>query len=258
MTRTTFLRITTLTAAAAPADRYAIYKSTDQGRTWARSDTGRPGNARINAFGATIAARFAGTDIAIFITRDTAKTWRQITTNHRVITFATRGQTIYAGTAAHGLLQSFDGGNTWTTNPLPAKNIRSPLAHAGRLFAGTDKDGVFVNAGALWTRLANGLPERSQIFAMAMQNGQLFVALYAKGIYKWAAGSQHWERAGNITPFALASIGNALIAGHNPGSLFRSDDQGANWSPVQQQEINPIWELAANSFILAAAQPPRR
>lgn len=160
------------------------------------------------------------------------------------------GQIIYAGTAGDGLHQSLDNGATWARNEnLSASNIRSLLAEGGKVYAGTDRDGVFVLTGLGWNRMGNGLPAGAQIFALAAVNHNLFAALYAKGLYKWEEREQRWIRTGSVTPLALAATNGTLLAGHNPGGIHASIDLGRSWSPVPQQDIKPIWELASNGGI---------
>jgi hypothetical protein len=72
-----------------------------------------------------------------------------------------------------------------------------------------------------------------------------------------------------VSPLALASIGDTLVAGHNPGGIHWSEDLGATWSQGSASSIGqvtlglsdqtgalstdaPIWELGANDDLVFA------
>lgn len=259
-----------------PPRIHTIFKTIDRGRSWSRSDSGMPGNVRINAFGSLDEAIFAGTDSGIYISRDEGQSWRPssitVLTPGRITCFASLGQNVYAGTDRGGILVSSDRGITWSLNSgFPAKKVRCLLDYRGKLYAGTDAEGVVVSndGGQSWTRLHQGLPIHAQIFAMAVIKGKLFAALYSNGLYAWNGQELRWEKAGSVSPLVLTPIGDTLVAGHNPGGIYWSDDLGATWSkgtasssrkvsPTQSErgaELSgeaPVWELASNHEMIFA------
>jgi photosystem II stability/assembly factor-like uncharacterized protein len=263
--------------AAEPAGVHAIFKTSDHGRSWSRADAGMPGNTRINAFGAVAASVFAGTDSGIYISRDEGQSWSPSTgsamNSGRILGFATLRQNIYAGTDRSGLLVSPDRGMTWNINAqLTSKHIRSLLAEQGKLYAGTDSDGVFVSSddGLTWTSMHQGLPEHAQMFALSALKGRLYAALYSKGLYSWNEAHQQWMKVGAVAPLALAVVGDTLIAGHNPGGIHWSDDEGGTWAQGTAGAIGnfalaskpdavaafdrdaPVWALAGAGDLLFA------
>jgi photosystem II stability/assembly factor-like uncharacterized protein len=251
----------------------AIFASTNRGRSWSRSDTGMPGNTRINAFGSLDDCIFAGTDSGVFFSRDTGRSWQRpagpATSVVRILCFATLGQRIYAGTDGNGILVSSDKGSTWAVSAkFSSGKIRCLLAQKGKLFTGTDADGVFVSDDRVenWNPLSKGFPAGAQVFAMAGVNGAVFAGLYNDGLYVWADQAQRWKNPGSVSPLALVGIGGTLVAGHNPGGIFWSDDSGETWSkatanspdPIMADEAGelstnaPVWELAADKDIVFA------
>lgn len=287
MTSSTFLSIAivlaavTFTSLTAAAEKFAVFRSNDHGQSWTRSDAGMPGQSRINAFGSAEGRLFAGTDSGIFISRDEALSWQPATgaamSSGRIISFATLGRRVFAGTDGHGLLVSLDGGASWTSERMfPAQKVRCLLAHNGKVYAGTEADGVFASndAGQSWTPLAPGLPSHAQVFALSAIKATLFAGLYSRGLYAWDEQKHSWTKTGPVMPLALARVHDTLIAGHNPGGLYWSEDLGASWSkgvaagyavaPLGSSHSDdsgelsseaPVWELGSSDdgLVLAGA-----
>lgn len=255
---------------ASAAEKHAVFKSTDRGRSWVRSDSGMDGGSRINAFGSLDDTLFAGTDSGIFISEDDSRSWLLAEgpgrTSGRITSFASSGGKAFAGTDGRGILISADKGKSWVPSAaFPGGKVRCLLAEQERLYAGTDAKGVFVSrdGGQVWTPLQEGFPADAQVFALTMAGGKLFAGLYSKGLYGWDDAPQRWEKAGPVTPLALATIGDTLVAGHNPGGLHWSIDSGASWSTGKALAVGkfaavlsndsgeisseaPVWDLAAN------------
>jgi hypothetical protein len=163
-----------------------------------------------------------------------------------------------------------DKGQGWVPNTaFPAKKVRCLLALEGNLYAGTDGNGVFFSndGGHSWAELP-GLPAHSQVFALSAVDGRLFAGLYSQGLYSWIGQNRHWKKVGPVFPLVLAAIDRTLVAGHNPGGLYWSDDLGASWSkgtasppetflaPVAKgfglPAEAPVWELASDSELVFA------
>jgi len=234
------------------------------------------GNSRLNAFGSLGDALFAGTDSGIFVSRDEGQSWLPATvvttTADRIMSFVTLRQIVYAGTDGKGILVSSDRGMNWYANSsFTAKKVRCLFGQDGKLYAGTDAEGVIVSTdgGQSWTRLQQGLPAHAQIFTMSMVKGRLFAGLYSKGLYVWNEHEHNWAKVGAVSPLALASIGDTLVAGHNPGGIYWSEDLGATWSRGSASSVDrlmpglldktralsldaPVWELRADDDLVFA------
>jgi len=235
-----------------------------------------PGNSRLNTFGLLEDALIAGTDSGIFVSRDEGQSWLPATglttSSDRITSFATLGRIVYAGTEGKGILVSSDRGISWNPNSsFTAKKVRCLFGQNGKLYAGTDAEGVVVSTdgGQSWTRLQQGLPAEAQIFAMSMVKGRLFAGLYSKGLYAWNEREHNWAKVGAVSPLVLASISDTLVAGHNPGGIYRSEDLGATWSrgiasfadqvtlglldQTRSLPIDaPVWELGSNDDLVFA------
>lgn len=243
-TRIVLLSLLTLSvglAAAEPAV-HLLYRSEDRGRSWTRSDSGLPGDSRINALSAIADTVVAGTDSGIFISADSGKTWRKSSitgpNSARVISLAAANNHLFAGIEG-AILTSTDGGRSWLTNQtFPRRIVRSLLALDGALYVGTDGAGVyqttdFSSSSNRWIQLSAGLPPDAQVLALTSIDGQIFAGLYANGLYTWKHPAQKWIQVGaaaGIKPLTLTSTSKTLLAGHNPGGIYTSDDLGVTWS----------------------------
>ncbi|QEG37493.1 WD40/YVTN/BNR-like repeat-containing protein [Bythopirellula goksoeyrii] len=252
-------------AVANAVEEHAVFKSLDGGQSWVRFDTGIPQTTRTNTFGCSGEILFAGTDSGLFFIDDRSQPWKAAgglaTSSGRIISIATAGSNVFVGTADHGMLVSTDKGKSWVRNAsLPVQKVRSLLLEDGRLYAGADTKGVFVSDdnGVSWRKLGGGLPVNAQVFDLAVVKGKLFAGLYSKGLYVWNDGNSRWTKSGNVSPLVLASSGDTLIAGHNPGGLYWSDDLGDSWFKGTGKNVGgkdkfpdilsdaPVWEAGAN------------
>lgn len=251
----------TLVSHAEPTS-YAVFRSTDAGNTWTRSSAGLPTNVRINAFVSNSAIVFAATDRGIYTSADQGHTWTTGpgTVSHRILSLARIGNQIYAGADTGVILTSRDHGASWTAHAnLPFRKVRSLLAYNGSLYVGTDAQGVFVSTteGRSWTARNQGLPPGAQIFALAANRGALFAGLYSKGLYTLDPHTSSWRKVANVAPLVLTATGSELIAGHNPGGIFHSADNGLSWThaaipPSPTLGNAPVWEAAATSKLALA------
>ncbi|MCP5522879.1 MAG: hypothetical protein H7A46_15175 [Verrucomicrobiales bacterium] len=106
---------------------------------------------------------------------------------------------------------------------------------------------------------------------MVAADGRVFAALYGRGLYLWDEFERSWLKRGPVTPLVLAGVGSVLIAGHNPGGLWRTDDLGQSWArgvgagsvadlltsltsdgPDELPLEAPVWELASGEHLAIA------
>lgn len=222
--------------------------------------------ARINAFAtAGSGVMLAGTDSGILVSRDRGMSWsaasvRLENPKSKTIAIVAHAGLAFAGTSDSGVLRSEDSGATWNqVRGFPHRRVLSLASFGNALFAGSDGNGVLVSAdaGVSWSPAGDGLPKGAQVFELIVANGELFAALYAKGLYRWSAPGRIWTRCGQVTPLAAAAGAGTIVAGHNPGGLFWSADRGATWTRSQTpgssvHAAEPVWKMAAGSGLVVA------
>lgn len=239
--------------AAATSHTFGLYQSSDGGSTW--KEVSHPfKNLRVNALHADGDRVWAGTERGLFSSRDAGKTWRDLAQsrlgNIQSIA-ATRDVMILA--TKRGLWRAQKGGDWSEAAEFKGRIMRAVATDGTNFFAGSDYGEVFASAdaGATWSNISQGLPQKSQIFELKTgANGQLFTGLYSKGFYSYAAGV--WQNVGAPFAFTMLPVDNeTFIAGGNPGGVMRTDDAGKTWSNAGGlSSLAPTWMLFKNKQTL--------
>jgi photosystem II stability/assembly factor-like uncharacterized protein len=260
-----FVAASTLAAAGA-AQSFALFRSTDDGRSWLKVGGGLPPDLRIDALGQSGATRVAGTERGLYLSTDDGATWsrpvRGLPENLKVFDFAVYRQSLYAATA-QGLWSSADHGSTWARVPAPFATTRllSLTATSDTLFVGTDAQGVFTtnDAGGSWHSTSDGLPPLAQIFQFAAVDDTVYAALYSRGLYRYDRAQSRWLSAGDERPLRLAAFRARLFAGRNPGGVFTAPHLSTTWSETSRglPAHAPTWALAAtpHTVLLGTVSP---
>lgn len=162
-------------------------------------------------------------------------------------------RTVFAG--VHGaILRSLDGGATWqysllrTPPPVVTCLAVSPnYEEDGIAFAGTLDDGVFRTAdrGGRWASWNFGLIDlRVLCLAVSPAFGQdetLFAGTET-GLFRSSNGGRAWREVGlpeDIAPVLSLAISSdytqdgCLFAGTESNGLWKSNDRGVSWAPVE-------------------------
>ncbi len=224
----------------------------------------------------------------LFTTSLNAQQWQQVSelpAGQTTALFAT-GDTLYAG-GLNRIYYTYDGEGTWDSTaiiPMNEEQIAAVRYSRGRLYVGTEFDGVFssTNGGQTWQTDNNGLAGlgATHISSFAIRGDSLYAGTYGAGVFvkkistnsNWSAyktgilwgnvesitnidGKLYAGAGGNATvythsypghiwtevPFAafdgslntflgVVRQGDVLLAAGTLG-LYRSTDDGANWSP---------------------------
>lgn len=144
--------------------------------------------------------------------------------------------TLYAGTAATGVYKTIDSGVNWIAandgiKTQPILSLAVDPDNTQNIYAGTDGQGIYksTNSGDSWTAANKGISANAIVYALVVNPGNP----------------------------ALVYAGTRT-KGTNNGVLYKSVDNGKNWSAVFSQTGNWVNSLAVNpnkpNLILAATQ----
>lgn len=162
-----------------------IYRSTDQGTSWQRTDKGLPSAAIVNDFALHNGMYFAATAAhGMYVSKDHLRSWIKTGTglpqDIKIDAVEGTGKILLLGSNQYGIYLSADNGVSWhaANNGLTNLTVRCLYVHGSLILAGTN-GGIFVsrNNGKSW----------KQVFANKQVNG--FTALNGKiyaGINKGA------------------------------------------------------------------------
>lgn len=242
---------------------FHVYRSDNHGLSWSLAGRGLPNKQRIHALAVRGTTAYVGSDGGLFVSADGGYTFtgRDIRPDSPVHCFAASGRRIYGGTKTAGVFVTEDAGHSWRqiAAGLTSLNVRSLAVKGSVVYAGTDSAGVFVLADGAeaWAPFGRQLPEGSQVFDLAIKGTWVYAALYSKGLYRAAVGGGDWQKVGDVEPLRFHVHGESLLAGHNPGGVYQSIDEGRTWRLADGlTDSSPTWVLGdAGPNVLVGTSP---
>ena len=263
-------------------ERFSVFRSDDRGVSWTEASAGLASGARIQALCGDDRRRFAGTDAGLFRSLDGGRSWLPVELPIqgpvRILSLALQEGLLWIGTDGRGVIgMSLDGEAAPPKVALPLAKVRSLLVRGQELFVGVDPGGVLLtqDGGGSWRRLDRGWPPGGQPFALALSGDRIHAGLYSQGLFRWTSDESGWERVDHVTPLALASVGNSIVVGHNPGGLRTRLERESKWitgrlgkpesnlslSPIfapgetdteAHFEVAPVWEMGSDATTVLA------
>ena len=207
----------------------------------------------------------AGTGVGLHLSRDGGYSWQLISGELGAFPAVCvalspgypRDGTIVVGGAPGMLLRSPDGGQTWQSRVLDIEGVTvtrlvmSPaFPRDGSLLAGTAEDGIHrsTDYGRHWEPVNFGLLDL-QVVDLAMSpaweaDGTAF-AIVGDGLFQTTNQARAWKAAGPLpvdlvlgTVMFSPGFGRdaTLLLGTANRGIWRSQDRGENWAPVEGTE----------------------
>jgi len=231
-------------------DGGGVYRSSDNGASWTAINNSLT-NDMVNALvihrevsGAE--SILAGTLGGVFRSTDNGANWTQINNNLtnlrvRALAINTAGD-IFTGTEGGGVFRSTDNGANWTAvnTSLTDTFVQALMMDntTGVIWAGTLSGGVFraSTSDMRWVATNTGFsPPLPTIRSLAINaSGNVFAGTNS-GVYRLLSTTASWvSRSIGLTNTNIASIyvhsNGDVFAGTEGGGIFRSTDNGDNWS----------------------------
>lgn len=192
-----------------------VYVSADRGKTWKAASGGLPAQSLVTALTVSGASLFVSSGAGLYRSNDDGQNWTRVNNNlPQINSFAVAGATLFAGVSGGGVYRSLDGGQNWTLINTGGESlfINSLIIASDNLLVGADR-GLFV------------LPANSQV-------------------------SQLPRPVLETTVNALAASGSAIYAGSARDGVFRSNNNGTNWTAIN----DGYTDLRALAFAATAAE----
>ena len=217
-----------------------IFRSADTGQTWTGINEGLP-NFSADPIVEHKGNLYAGVGQDVYCSSDSGASWQQLSTgkvNSRISALAVAADTITVGSFSFGLFTLVRADTIWTytDSALTGMHITRLLYAGGKLFAGTDRNGMFVSSdrGISWSTF-NNESINSRISALAVNKDSL-IAGTEKGVYMSSWNSPAWKPTNtgfsNTGVIKIAVSGDTLIAATYLNGIQRSPDNGGSWAAV--------------------------
>jgi hypothetical protein len=215
--------------------RVAVYSSTDYGISWLPMSEGLPVNLQATAIekvGHELV--LASSNAGLFMTEQHKSKWKDIGTGlatKNINTVYVVGDEIYIGLNHQGVTMWKLNTSYWTSynNNLPNRNVLAILKMKDELVIGTDM-GIFKSSDHIQTWTGKYIGET--VFSLIMTGDTLYAGT-VKGVLISKDGGENWSyiHKGGVV-HALALQNKILFAQYTSGDLFRSENWGKSWDPI--------------------------
>lgn len=172
-------------------------------------------------------------------------------TNGEIISFASVGNNIFAGSESGGVYRSSNYGYNWTPVNSGISNITIHWlsSSGGNLYAATSNGvNLSTNNGESWSRISP--PSVGTIIFSVQAYSNKIIASSANGVYISSNGGSNWN---NISPglsgyiYCLSYFDNAVYAGSSTSGVFKTTNDGLNWIQMSN-ELPPGKAVRTISF----------
>lgn len=225
---------------------------------WQPTDISLTGNVNLVHLGPN-GHIFAGSfNSGIYVSSDKGKTWSTRNnglTNLQVFAFLNVADTMFVGTLA-GVFKSTNHGGSWepSNEGLFDSYINAlAITKNQKMLVGTLYNGLFIstNFGRTWTQMQNDFKNKSVNCILAKTDGFVLVGT-TSGLYRATQMFDFWGKVDadlknntNVNTLAVDSLG-IIYAGTNNGYIYKSTNNGVNWTEVYQAQNTAIYRIVVS------------
>lgn len=234
------------------------YKIISQTIIWQPTDFSISGNVNLVHIGKNNEIYAGSFGSGVYVSTNKGQSWSTKNsglTNLQIFAFLIVADTMYVGTLA-GVFRTTNDGNEWESfNEGLFDTYINALAITKdkKMLVGTLYNGLFIstNFGRSWTQMQNDFKNKSVNCILAKSDGFVLVGT-TSGLYRATQMFDFWGKVDadlknntNINTLAVDSTGN-IYAGTNNGYIFKSTNNGVNWSQVYFSPNTAIYRITVS------------
>jgi len=236
-----------------------IYRSSDQGISWEKSNNGinKARTRNLLKIDKNLVSRV---DDRVLL-YDNNK-WTEIYRGQYEGELAVNGNTLFVMDPDKGIFRSMDKGKNWELLNIglsESPNFTALAAKENHIWLGTEKIGILHSSdnGSTWTTENVGLPEGINISKISKIGKKLFL-LSSKGTYYSEDNGKTWKpepiKLSSLDIVSLASKDSIILAGTDYSGVYISKDKGENWvySGLEGKKIVSV--AACKNIMLAGTK----
>jgi photosystem II stability/assembly factor-like uncharacterized protein len=190
----------------------------------------------------TILFAATGGGVGVYRTLDYGGVWTPFNgglTDLDVTTLGSNGSVLFAGTRTRGVFRWTVSGN-WSF-VFPVADVRAFCVLGSEVLVGAYGAGVFrsLDNGISWSAANSGLG--SPYVTSLAGEGNIVLVGTNQGVFRSTNRGSSWSATNLTTTIrSLAVKNNVALAGYYLGTIYRSTDSGATWSPGfnPQEQVN--------------------
>jgi len=112
---------------------------------------------------------------------------------------------------------------------------------------------ISVNANAQWVQVGSGMG--TYVFSLAANDSNIFAGLNSGGVYKSTNNGLNWTQTSlnNQQVYAVVTIGNNIFAGTGGNGVYLSTNNGTNWTQTSLNNKNVYSLKTLGNTIVAGA-----
>ena len=229
---------------AVSAQPGGLFVSNDNGNSWNTVIINGNASVQITAVAANAQNLLIGTSGGDLLrSTDNGSTWTtSITPTTGILTIAISGPKIFIGVSSDWFYRSLNNGGDFEKVNFPGrccqmsfafKDSKIYMATEGYVYYSTDD-------GDIWNDIFTGMDVPCAVTLMVKDNNLYAGCVnggYANpdnqgGVYVFNDGTSSWTNIGLLgyAVWYLCTIGNRILAGPVPGSIFITDNDGSDWT----------------------------
>ncbi|MBM4157423.1 MAG: T9SS type A sorting domain-containing protein [Ignavibacteria bacterium] len=174
--------------------------------------------------------------------------------NPTVLTLASSGSNLLAGTQCNGIYVSSDGGANWTQTFISYKTVYSIAAKGNYVFVATDTTGVYysTNYGMNWTQTSLN---NQTVSALAADANNIYAGVGFIGVFISTNNGANWTQTSLNDKYviSIAISGNNIYAGIWGDGVYLSTNNGNVWTKtsLSYNYINTV--AARGNYVYAGS-----